>query len=1328
MYYEHYTFGGWYDNENYEGEPLTTYKGTENIDLYAKWIGEEVTVTINDDDANALVYHYGDTFIFPDLPETYVIDAGNVVFDFNDGVTPNSTQHLFVTIYPKYWFYQGYDENGDQHYAGANPGETVQLYGNSYIYAESDEDEDYVFSGVTIPEVPGMEHYSFDGWYNEWDNEITDIEQLEGYDQVIMARYTGEDVIVHLPDEDVTVEYGKVYDIFENNYPTADTIEATVTFKYHAENADDYQAYVTKQYTPSGWLINGVHYNSDTIVFTEETTLVPDYSETVIPAEFPEEPTWFRHDFDGWFTEETGGEQVTSYSDLADITLHAHWHDHMAVITTPDGDVTVDENKQFTFPTNDIAKANQNIGKVTFDPQNGESLIQQNIIKSFTPNGWLLDGVHYDDNETITVLDDSTITPDYIETINVEFPTDPVKPHYTFKGWYSAMNGGDKVLSNDMKASMTVYAHYYETNTEGEEYILPSNQPVKPTETLATVTFDPHNGDPVTTSTVTKKYMAKGWLVDGVQYYNGDIIYKTPETVIEPNYTYTIIPAEFPTAPTRGTERYTGWFTQETGGEQVKLYDGTSDITLHAHYTDNYAILKDGATINRLYCPSGGYCNSYVVMSFDEGTYEQYQEHASSAQVISIDDSPYPVYFWNVGSYYYYYTEADTIYFNEDSSNFFANYFDHARTINIDKFNSAYVTNFNRFFAHTGSAYMTTLPIDKLDTSNATIMTSMFYYTGITSIDFSNFNTSKVVDFNGFLSNCNKLTTLDLSHLDTSKATNIGNMFSSIGVSSLDLSHFDTSNVQYMHGLFFGCQNITTLDLSNFDTHNVTDMGGFISYTKKLSSINLSSFDTSNVTSLSQFMKRAEDIREIDFSSFDTSNVTSIYEMFNECPKLEKVWVSEDKWDNSKLTSGEGGTRTFYEVPKLIGQRGTAYAISTSYHAYANQNGTYAYNRVDKAPEKPGYFWSKYATKYTVTLPDDTEEIYEGAPYTIPTNTYPVDVEVLNTITFDSLNGEETVTSSTIKTKLPAGFKIDDVSYAPGDTYTVNSDITLVPDYTEEIVYATFPDDPVKANSEFAGWYTTETAGDKVEDLTTITEDKTLYARYETTLPTDFTIDTDNVLLAVSDTHVIEVTFDPIETSDNITYTGYDDEIINVTDTGVITGLSKGTTQITVSLENVDVTKTITVTVISSVLESSVYEVRSKENNPKIIIGANPETTIAEFKDNLDNPIEYIKIYDLDDNLLSDDDIVKTGLIIKLEFNGLVLDYATMVVRGDVDGDGYVNISDYIMVANHALGTEEMDDYVMITAGDVEEDEILNIADYIKIMDYALGNSDNLNN
>ena len=48
--------------------------------------------------------------------------------------------------------------------------------------------------------------------------------------------------------------------------------------------------------------------------------------------------------------------------------------------------------------------------------------------------------------------------------------------------------------------------------------------------------------------------------------------------------------------------------------------------------------------------------------------------------------------------------------------------------------------------------------------------------------------------------------------------------FNCDGLTSLDLSNFDTSKVTDMNGMFQDCNGLTSLDLSNFDTSNVTDM------------------------------------------------------------------------------------------------------------------------------------------------------------------------------------------------------------------------------------------------------------------------------------------------------------------------------------------------------------------------------------------------------------------------------------------------------------------------------------------------------------------------
>ena len=100
---------------------------------------------------------------------------------------------------------------------------------------------------------------------------------------------------------------------------------------------------------------------------------------------------------------------------------------------------------------------------------------------------------------------------------------------------------------------------------------------------------------------------------------------------------------------------------------------------------------------------------------------------------------------------------------------------------------------------------------------------------------------------------CEGLTSINLNKFDTSNVTNMRDMFYSCeGLTNLDLSSFDTSNVTEMNGMFAACDSLTNLDLSSFDTSNVTDMDCMFYYCNGLTNLDLSSFDTSNVTEMSR--------------------------------------------------------------------------------------------------------------------------------------------------------------------------------------------------------------------------------------------------------------------------------------------------------------------------------------------------------------------------------------------------------------------------------------------------------------------------------------------
>lgn len=151
---------------------------------------------------------------------------------------------------------------------------------------------------------------------------------------------------------------------------------------------------------------------------------------------------------------------------------------------------------------------------------------------------------------------------------------------------------------------------------------------------------------------------------------------------------------------------------------------------------------------------------------------------------------------------------------------------------------------------------------------NATSCYAMFRdCSHLPTLNFSDFDTSNVVDMDYMFSRCSNFITLDLSGFNTSKVTEMRSMFEHCtSLLYLDLSRFDTSKVTDMNSMFYRCSNATFIDVANFDTSNVIDMSNMFAYCKSLIKLNLCKFDTSNVASSENMFYYCESLETIYIS------------------------------------------------------------------------------------------------------------------------------------------------------------------------------------------------------------------------------------------------------------------------------------------------------------------------------------------------------------------------------------------------------------------------------------------------------------------------------
>ena len=472
-----YTFGGWYENENYDGEAVTEIKTTDTGDktYYAKWIANTYTVTLNKNGGECeelTSYTYGVGATLPEPKKTGYTFGGWYENENYDGeaVTEIKTTDTGDKTYYAKWTVNTYTVTLNK-----NGGECEDLTGYTYGV------------GATLPE-PKKTGYTFGGWFEDanCDGEaVTEIKTTDTGDKTYYARWTVNTYTVTLNKNG-----GDCEELTSYTYGVGATLpepkKTGYTFDgwYENENYDG-ETVVDIKPTDTGDKTYYAKWTANTYTVTlnknggdcEELTSYTYGEKTTLPT-----PTKTGYTFDGWYENENyDGEEVTEIktTDTGEKTYYAKWTVNTYTVTLNANGGECEELTSYTYGVGATLPEPKKTG-YTFggwyenENYDGEAVTE---IKT-TDTGdktyyakWIANTYTVTLNKNGGECEDLT---SYTYGAGATLP-EPKKTGYTFGGWYENENyDGEAVV--DIKPTDTGDKTYYAKWTKDEPEPEPSDR------------------------------------------------------------------------------------------------------------------------------------------------------------------------------------------------------------------------------------------------------------------------------------------------------------------------------------------------------------------------------------------------------------------------------------------------------------------------------------------------------------------------------------------------------------------------------------------------------------------------------------------------------------------------------------------------------------------------------------------------------------------------------------------------------------------------------------------------------------------------------------
>lgn len=193
---------------------------------------------------------------------------------------------------------------------------------------------------------------------------------------------------------------------------------------------------------------------------------------------------------------------------------------------------------------------------------------------------------------------------------------------------------------------------------------------------------------------------------------------------------------------------------------------------------------------------------------------------------------------------------------------------------------------------------------------------------------------------------------------------------------------------------------------------------------------------------------------------------------------------------------------------------------------------------------------------------------------------------------------------------------------------------------------------------------------------------------------TNVNLDQKQINMEVGDNFQIKGTIEPEDANEKtILFKSNNEKITTVQENGTVTALQEGKTTIVASAkENPSITAECQVTVVKKLTEDEIYFDSPLKVNSLEVSGIDYiKNTVKDIKEKIITDLE-IQIFNKNNELLKQTDLVGTGSKIQVKENGDLLREYKVILYGDVNGDGKINSIDLLVLQRHILEIEVLEE------------------------------------